>query len=80
MQSFLVLLNNDVLIHIKKDWVENPVAKTISKVFFSNYFDTKANFDKSVEKTFDEMKTACYLGYIHKVFGKLLSIFHVYII
>lgn len=71
---FVVLLNGGKLLVVKKEWIEYPIVRTISKIFFSPYESSEINFKLPTMQIFSPEETACYLGLVCKHFGKYLLI------
>lgn len=66
---YVVLLNHGRLLAIKREWIEFPILKTFSKVFFSSQKDVEANFGCPIMQVFSREQTACYLALICRQFG-----------
>lgn len=43
--AFVVVLENDRLVALKKDWVQNPILNSVTKVFYSPNTDDSSNFE-----------------------------------
>lgn len=67
---FVVLLNGGKLLVVKKNWIEYPIIHSITKIFFSPYEDSEADFSLPTMQIFSIDDTCCYLGLVCKHFSK----------
>lgn len=67
---FIVLLQSKKFIVSKKDWIENPVLYSDTKIFHSPNENTVANFNLTTSHYFHSDEVAVYNGNVQKMFGR----------
>lgn len=67
---FVVALRQQKLLAIKKQWIENPLLLSFTKIFFSANSQKEPNFALETRYYFNKNCDACYDAYIIKSFGE----------
>lgn len=70
MSAFVVILRNDKLISVQKDWIKTPIVGQKSLVFVSPNKCDSPNFDLKISYFFHEQTPACYEARILEPFGE----------
>lgn len=70
MDFFVVFMECRRYVAVKKQWIQNPVIGTESKMFFSNDKEAAPNFQLEQQYYLNERNDACYNVFVRKSFGK----------
>lgn len=81
MSFYAILLKDQKLLALKKNWIKNPILNANTSVFFSPNDQDNPNFELKTSYFFKSNVVALYDGYVLKMFGKyscLLAYTHLY--
>lgn len=65
----VILLDQNIFVAVKENWVQNPILHSKTKIFYSNNVDDEANFELKTMYYFHPEDTVCYSGYVNQKFG-----------